>query len=134
MKAKTGSVAGFINKRLKYVRKFAPSLVTARASLIPFEDLFLSESAGPQNHEELNSEEPHFVIQVPGHGYCDVVEFKVTADSVNMEILMYDESEDSHGMGFVQVDEQRATMAKMFEYLRQLPRPPHTFVRGGVKQ
>lgn len=131
MKAKSGSVASYINKRLKYVRKFAPSLVAARASLIPFEDLFLAESAGPQGIEQANGEEPYFTVQVRGAGYCDIVEFRVTADAVVMEMLMHG-AEDP--LALDQIDERRTTMAKMFEFLRQLPRPPHSYLQARVRQ
>lgn len=131
MKAKTGSVASYINKRLKYVRKFAPSLVAARASLIPFEDLIITESAGPQGAEIERGEEPYFSLQVHGHGFCDVIQFTVTADSVKMEMLMHG---DDNPLLFDQISENRTTMAKMCEFLRQMPRSPLNYISRGVNQ
>lgn len=131
MKAKVGAVASFINRRIKYTRKFAPNLVAARASLIPFEDLFLAESAGPQNGGE--NEDPYFAVRVHGHGWCDVVEFTVRADGVKMEMLMHDPDPKS-GEEFMLLDESDTTLAKMYDYLRQLPRPPHAYVRRGSRQ
>lgn len=131
MRAKTGSVASYINKRLKYVRKFAPSLVAARASLIPFDDLFISETAGPQGVEIEDGEEPYFSVQVLGHGFCDVIQFTVTADGVKMEMLMHG---DDNPMLFDQLSENRTTMAKMYEFLRQMPRAPLNYISRGVNQ
>lgn len=130
MKAKTGSVASAINKRTKYVRHFAPSLTAARASLIPFEELFVHEHAGPQGPDDPH-EEPYFVIQIEGLHGVDLVEFSVTAQSVRLAELMHDPEQPEK---FIVMDEHEITMTRLYDYLRQLPRPPSYYAKKGVRQ
>jgi hypothetical protein len=130
MKA-SATVAGSINKKLKYVRKFAPSLVVARATLIPFDDLFVNERAGPQGDDDSFGSEPYFSLHAPAGGdFADIFEFVVTANSVTCRTLAHDDD------GFAVLDEWESNLQGVYEYLRQLQRPPHSFCkrRKGVRQ
>lgn len=129
MKTKA-TVAKSVNSRLKYVRKFAPSLVAARATLIPFDDLFRIEEAGPQNSTD-TAEEPYFMLQLEGHGQIDVVEIKVTAETVRVLLMIHAAGE---AISYDIIDELEMTLPQLHDYLRQLPRPPRKFARKGVRQ
>lgn len=129
MKTKA-TVAKSVNSRLKYVRKFAPSLVAARATLIPFDDLFRIEYAGAQGVAN-PAEEPYFTLQLEGHGHIDVVEIKVTAETVHVTLMIHSEEEAGT---YEIIDELEMTLPQLHDYLRQLPRPPHKFARKGVRQ
>lgn len=129
MKTKA-TVAKSVNSRLKYVRKFAPSLVAARATLIPFDDLFGHEEAGPQNPAGPD-EEPYFMLQIEGHGHIDVVEINVTAETVRVLLMIHAAGEVGT---YDVIDELEMTLPQLHDYLRQLPRPPHKFARKGVRQ
>ena len=100
------------------MREFAPSLVLARATLLPFEHLIVGESAGPQAGEDC---EPYFAVQVAEDGM--VVEFKVTADSVTASELGLDED------GEVELDSWKTTLRGLWDYLRQRPLPASAFRR-----
>lgn len=129
MTKKKKSVADTINDSLQYVREFAPGLTVARASLLPFNDVIMEERAGPQPDagDYDPDEEPYFaiVVQDPVYARC-TIEAHVTAKSVVIRTLV--EQPDD---GQVEIEDiYRTTLAELWEYLRQLPRPPSSFFGG----
>lgn len=115
------TLASEVNDTLAYVREFAPSLICLRAALIPFEDVILEACAGPQpqgKHYDPD-EEPWFSVTVGDPQYQkSTVTFRFTADSITAENVMWLKKKP------VLVDEPREiTLAGVFDYLRQLPRP-----------
>lgn len=125
---KKKTVAKAVNDPLKYVREFAPSLTVARASLLPFEDLITSESAGPQNGE---AGEPYFEIMVEAaeYGPDARVAAHVTAEDVTITVYELLRDEDGEPEGEFEMDTWRATLEGLWEWLRQLPRPARSFRR-----
>jgi hypothetical protein len=122
MKA-SATVASSVNKRLKYVRKFAPSLVVARATLIPFDDLFASEAAGPQGENDPFGQEPYFMLRAPAGEMGDIFEFVVTAERVLCRTMLAGDD------GFEVLDEWDSSLSGIYEYLRQVPRPPQALCK-----
>lgn len=116
------SVTKTCNKPLAYVREHCPSLTIARATLLPFESLIMSETAGEEEGV------PHFEISVIEPGTGMVVHFKVTAESVSAVLTGSDDENDQ----FV-IDEWPTTLTALWDYLRQLPRPAHAFRRNTRK-
>ncbi len=125
---KKRTVARQVNDPLKYVREFAPSLTVARASLLPFEDLIVAESAGPQNGDP---EEPYFEVTIDTLqcGPDSRVTAHVTADSVTMYVLELLFDEDGEVEEEFEIDSWRCSLESLWEYLRQLPRPARSFRR-----
>jgi hypothetical protein len=125
---KKKTVAKQVNDPLKYVREFAPSLTVARASLLPFEDLITSESAGPQNGE---SDEPYFEVMVEASEYGPDarVAAHVTAEDVTITVYELIRDEDGEPEGEFEMDTWRASLEGLWEWLRQLPRPARSFRR-----
>lgn len=109
------TVASQINKSLELVRQYAPSLVVARASLLPFEDVIECEEAGPQGDEP--SRDPYFAVTFTG---LQIIRAEVTASKVRMEVL--DESRDV-------LDEWDTTLRGLWDYARQIERPASAFRR-----
>jgi hypothetical protein len=128
MRKKKKTVAKQVNDPLKYVREFAPSLTVARASLLPFEDLIISESAGPQNGE---ADVPYFEIWIDTiqYGPDARVAAHVTAEDVTMSVCEIMFNEDGEPDGEVEADLWRSSLEGLWEYLRQLPRPARSFRR-----
>lgn len=108
------TVASQINKSLELVRQYAPSLVVARASLLPFEDVVESEEAGPQGDED---REPYFAVTFTG---LQIIRAEVTASKVRMEVL-----DESRGV----LDEWDTTLRGLWDYARQIERPASAFRR-----
>jgi hypothetical protein len=111
---KKKTVAEACNKNLDLVRQFAPSLVVARASLLPFEDVIECEEAGPQQGEDVP---PYFAVMIRD---SEFVRAEVTADKVRIEVL--DESLDV-------LDEWDTTLRGLWDYMRQVQRPASSFRR-----
>ncbi len=112
------SVTKTCNEPLEYVRKFAPSLAVARATLLPFEALIVGESAGPQGEE---TGDPYFAIEVLENGLP--ISFTVTADKVTATTTMFAGEEE------VYADAWETTLKGLWDYLRQLPLPANSFRR-----
>lgn len=125
---KKRTVAKQVNDPLKYVREFAPSLTVARASLLPFEDLIMAESAGPQNGE---TDLPYFEISITDSQYGEELRIvaHVTAESVTMSVLELVFDEDGDPEGDCEVDTWKSSLEGLWEYMRQLPRPARSFRR-----
>lgn len=125
---KKRTVAKQVNDPLKYVREFAPSLTVARASLLPFEDLIMAESAGPQNGDP---EEPYFEITIDTiqYGPDARVLAHVTAEAVTMTIVELLFDEDGEVEDDFEMDSWKCSLEGLWEYLRQLPRPARSFCR-----
>jgi hypothetical protein len=112
------SVTRTCNKPLAYIREHSPSLTIARATLLPFECLICSESAGERDGQ------PFFTVAVMDPTLGMPVEFTVTAESVEATLIAVPGDEEQ-----VVVDEWPTTLAALWDYLRQLPRPAHAFRR-----
>lgn len=126
--SKKRTVAKQVNDPLRYVREFAPSLTVARASLLPFEDLIMAESAGPQNGE---AEEAYFEVSINDnqYGHDTRVAAHVTAEAVTMSVLELIFDEEGDPEGDCEVDSWKCSLEGLWEYLRQLPRPARSFRR-----
>ena len=125
---KKKTVAKQVNDPLRYVREFAPSLTVARASLLPFEDLIMAESAGPQNGE---TDQPYFEISITDSQYGEDLRIvaHVTAESVTMSVLELVFDEEGDPEGDCEVDVWKSSLEGLWEYMRQLPRPARSFRR-----
>ena len=115
------TIASEINENLAYVREYAPNLVCLRAALIPFEDVIVEACAGPQPQAKDYDpdEEPWFSVTVgDAQHQKSTVTFRFTADLITVENVTWIKKKP------VLVDEPREiTLAGVFNYLRQLPRP-----------
>lgn len=114
------AVADRINEATKYCREYAPGLLLARASLLPFDDVICGECAGPQPKAKDYDpdEEPHFTIDIddpsnPGGQTWA----KVTAKGVTIEYTI----ECADGEQFLG-DTINTTLEGLWDYLRQIPR------------
>lgn len=120
MGKKKRAVADRINAATRYCREFAPGLVMARATLLPFEDVICGESAGPQpqSQDYDPEEEPYFMIDIddpgnrPGETWA-----RVTAHGVTIGFTI-DGKDAENYLG----DEIKTTLDGLWDYLRQLPR------------
>lgn len=125
---KSREVADRINEATQYCREFAPSLLMARASLLPFETVICGEHAGPQpdSSEYDPNEEPFFVIEIddpsnrPGETWA-----KVTASGVVVSYTIVTPDGESF-MG----DEIKTTLDGLWDYLRQIPKSAGNFFSG----
>lgn len=121
---KRKSIVKRVNRCLSYVKTIAPSLVPLRAALIPFNDVIVGETAGPQHGCKYDSpaDESHFTIEVQDPMYDGgTILIKFTANSITYEsILKLDDEEVSDG-------EQPISLDSVFNFLRQLPRQPDAF-------
>jgi hypothetical protein len=115
---------------LSEVREHAPSLLEERASLLPFNDLIESEQAGPQKgaKDYDPKEEPYFYIDIGGPGYDGAYPgARVTKDSVTMYLCEIVPGKGKQGPTREAIDVWETTLEGLWEYLRQLPRPPYAF-------
>jgi hypothetical protein len=120
MNKKKRAVADRINDATKYCREFAPNLVMARATLLPFDDIICGECAGPQPAADDYdpSEEPFFTIDIDdpsnpgGETWARVTERGVT---ISYTIK-------SHGGESYLGDEIETSLVGLWDYLRQIPR------------
>jgi hypothetical protein len=126
MRKKKSTVARSVNRPLKYVREFAPSLTVARASLLPFDELLTSESAGPQNGESC---EPYFEVSIDTRqfGEDSSVTARVTAETVTMYVFAIVRDEEGEVEEEYEIDSWQSSLTALWEYLRQLPRHPRSF-------
>jgi hypothetical protein len=123
------TIASEMNDRLAFVREFAPSLVCLRAALAPFEDVIVSQYAGPQPQatDYDPDEEPYFCVEVncPMYKSCTVA-LRFTADEITYQEWMVIGSGKKRQE--VPGDEPQAiTLDGVFSFLRQLPRPVSSF-------
>lgn len=123
------TVASEINDQMKVVREFAPNLVCLRAALVPFNDIIVEESAGPQPQADDYDpdEEPFFRVGVNCGQFsnCTVV-FTFTADKIMVEEWMVIGSGKKREE-VPATDPTEISLAGVFNYLRQLPRPVSSF-------
>lgn len=120
MSKKKRAVADRINAATKYCREFAPGLVMARATLLPFEDVISGESAGPQpNSDDYDpDEEPYFTIDIDDTGNPRGETWaKVTAHGVAISYTVAGQD----GEQFLG-DEIKTTLDGLWDFLRQVPR------------
>jgi hypothetical protein len=116
------------NEKLDEIGKIAPELIAARAALIPFDDVIVAESWGPQPQAKDYDpdEEPHFEINVQDPSYQNnTYRFEFTRDGIEMSYW------ELNGPGREEMlDEPVAiTLPRLFEFLRQLPRGAYSFIK-----
>jgi hypothetical protein len=114
-----------VENQIAFCREQVPHLVTLRAALLPFEDVIHTWGAGPQVKTNPNSEEPHFSCgtQCP-NAPSDSVWFDIYADRIETysTSLPGSPTEGWHD------PPEEISLNGMLDYLRQLPRPFHSFV------
>jgi hypothetical protein len=128
MSKKKRAVADRINEATKYCREFAPGLVMARATLLPFEDVIYGESAGPQPaaQDYDPDEEPYFTVDIDDPGNAGGETWaKVTAHGVVISYTV----KTPDGETFLG-DEIKTTLDGLWDYLRQLPRSAGGYFRN----
>ena len=123
------TLAKEINDRMAMVREFAPNLVCLRAALMPFDDVIISEFAGPQPDaaDYDTNEEPFFCVEVKCGQYpTATVTFRFTTEGITAQEWMMVGSGKRRRE--VAIDEPREiSLEGVFGYLRQLPRPVDSF-------
>jgi hypothetical protein len=128
MRKKRRAVAERINEATKYCREFAPGLVMARATLLPFEDVIVGESAGPQPAADDYdpNEEPYFVVEIddPSNPSGETWA-RVTAHGVSVFYSVKGEDGEQY-LG----DRMKTTLEGLWDYLRQLPRSAGGYFRN----
>jgi hypothetical protein len=128
MSKKKRAVADRINEATKYCREFAPGLVMARATLLPFEDVIVGESAGPQPAAEDYdpNEEPYFVVDIDDPGNPNGQTWaRVTAHGVSIFYSIKDHDGEQY-----LCDRIKTTLDGLWDYLRQLPRSAGGYFRN----
>jgi hypothetical protein len=121
-------ISSAVSQALEDIRKVAPELVAVRAALIPFDDVIVAESWGPQPQaEDYNpDDEPHFEINVQDPSYQNnTYRFEFTRRGIEMSYW------ELTGPGKEEMlDEPVAiTLPQLFEFLRQLPRGAYSFIK-----
>ena len=123
--AKKTKVADRINQATAHCRTFAPGLVLARATLLPFEDVLCGEEAGPQPEAEDYDpdEEPWFSVEIddPANRGGDTWA-RVTARGVR---ISWDVPNGSGGL--IHGGDIRTDLPGLWDYLRQIPRSAGAF-------
>lgn len=117
-----------ISEGLEYCREFAPSLVMARATLLPFEDVICGESAGPQPKSKHDNpgDEPYLTIDIDDRGNSPGQTWaRVTAHGVTIGYTIV----ANDGREFLG-DEIQTNLSGLWEYLRQLPRSAGAFFQN----
>jgi hypothetical protein len=113
---------------LSLTRKYAPKLVEKHATLLPFYDVLMGAGAGPQPGTKYYDpkEEPYFSVDVQNPQYPNLsYTFRVTEHTVALE---HWEAPGDGTMDLVD-DPVFMTMEELWDFLRQLPRPAHSFAR-----
>ncbi len=112
-------------ERVAFCRQYVPHLVTLRAALLPFEDVIHTWDAGPQGQSNPSNEEPHFGLGTYAPDAPEVsVWFAVYADRVET----YSTSVARSATEGWHDPPEEISFAGMLDYLRQLPRPFHSFI------
>lgn len=110
--------------------QYAPSLIPIAATLAPFEDLLDSTGAGPQKHTKNynQKEKPYLSFSIMDPRYpggdtdgCSIA-CKVTEDKV---VISWYCMNGAGGRNYR--DDTVMSLQGLWEYLRQLPRPYHSF-------
>jgi len=110
--------------------QYAPSLVPIAATLAPFDDLFDRVGAGPQKGSMHDSpkDKPYLTFDIEDPRYpgsdtsgCSIA-CKVTEDKVVITWYFMDGYEGKNYR-----DDTAMTLPGLWNYLRQIPRPYHSF-------
>ena len=99
---------------IKYITNHAPELRDLFLTLLPFEDVITSVSAGPQKGEDI---EPYFCLDFSEwrDGECIILmQFHVQKDQVFLKTCDGD---------------LPSSMRQLWDFLRQLPRDPYAFTQ-----
>lgn len=111
-------------KELAMCFRSAPDLVPLRAALLPFEDVIHTWWVSPRGKWALASDEPHFTVGTHAHDDPnDTVWFECYRDRVMVWCTFCTPEGDE-----IRDPPVAISFDGMLDYLRQLPRPFHSFV------
>jgi hypothetical protein len=101
-------------------REFAPSLLAARASLLPFADVICGWSAGPQPQSDDYdpNDEPYFTLDIDDPSNRDGETWARVTESRVIVIVVTPTGEGEE----VFAQEIETTLQGLWDYLRQIPR------------
>lgn len=117
-----------------YIKAHAPTLLEVYLTLQPFSYLFSSTSAGPQKQaRDYDPAEPQYILlgiddpRYPG-GETDGVslECRITANRITLSCYSMNCAD---GQNYC--EESEITLAGLWDYLRQIPKPYVCFCKGG---
>lgn len=114
-----------LEKSLAYYREQVPELTTLRAALLPFEDVIHTESAMPKGHSCSPTGESHFLV---GTHAPDDPEVSVWFDVYADRVMTYSTSVAGSATEGWHDPPEEISLNGMLDYLRQLPRPFHSFI------
>ena len=120
-----------INKRWDIVREFAPSLLLLRATLRPFDDVIVAETAGPQPAG--TDGDPYFEIMVNDPSPRTRVALRFRGEVSYVEIRYWVERLDKPGLWEQCGRPVKTSLSAAYDYLRQLPRSVHSFRRRSAR-
>lgn len=129
-KNKRKSVIPVIGPMEDYIKKYAPDLMPVYLTLLPFSYLFGSTVAGPQKQAKDygRTQEPFIELHIddpryPGSDtdgvslYCRITKQKIT--------MIWYCMNGAGGENYK--DESEISLAGLWDYLRQIPKPYHCF-------
>lgn len=125
-KSKKKSVIPVLGPMDDYIKTYAPDLMPVYLTLLPFSYLFGSTHAGPQKPG--SNDEPYIELHIddpryPGSDtdgvslYCRITKQKIT--------MIWYCMNGAGGENYKQEDE--ISLAGLWDYLRQIPKPYHCF-------
>ena len=114
-----------IEERVAYYREKVPELMTLRAALLPFDDVIHTWMALPKGHSSCPNGDSHFLV---GTYAPDRPETTVWFDVYADRIMTYSTSDSGEGSDGWNDPPEEISFAGMLDYLRQLPRPFHSFI------
>lgn len=133
-KTKNDAVIPVLDRHMDdYIREYAPDLMPVYMTLMPFSYLFGSTSAGPQKNSKHYDpdEQPYINLHIddpryPG-GDTDGVSLycHITADRITMRWYCMN---GANGQDYS--EESEITLAGLWDYLRQIPKPYECFCKG----
>ena len=116
-----------------YIMEYAPDLMPVYLTLTPFSYLFGSTSAGPQKqaNDYDPSEPPHIELQIDDPRYPGgdtegmSLHCRITADEITLHWYCMN---GANGGNYH--EESAITLAGLWDYLRQIPKPYECFCKG----
>lgn len=121
--SEVGVVGEFVNSNLTYWRENCPRLVTIGATLLPFADVIDSADGGSYPDGE-----PYILIRIrhpDNRRGRDATTASITTKRVTISQLC-----DMDNPEEMQTASYDCELPALWEYLRQLPRPPSTYGRA----
>ncbi len=117
----------------EYICDYAPELMPVYLTLVPFDYLFVSTSAGLQKQSKHYDpdEPPYLRLQIDDPRYQGgdtdgvTLDCVITADKITMNWYCMNgaNGENYH-------EESEITLAGLWDYLRQIPKPYECFCKG----